>query len=129
MTMPKAKETNLKKCYEQIYKNHLSTFNLQFSTFNLQPSIFNFPQAYPIAPASIIIIIGETPNAHIAKAEAMGIQQLDHVTFAVFAIFNVGTAMSATTAGRMPRNMAATTGLSSNWRKNIAMARMMRKEE
>lgn len=61
-----------------------------------------------------MIRMGETPNAHIASAPAMGIQQLAQPTLALRAKSKVGTAMSATTAGRMPRNMAATTGLSSN---------------
>ena len=44
------------------------------------------------------------------------------------AIEKTGTAMSATTAGRMPLNIDPTTALSWNWRKNMAMRRMMRKE-
>ena len=65
------------------------------------------PYTYPPAAANMIIRIGDTFMAHIANAHATGIQQLLHPIFAVFAILNVGTAMSATTAGRMPRNMAA----------------------
>ena len=36
----------------------------------------------------------------------MGIQQFANVIFALFAKLNVGTAIKATTAGRMPLNMA-----------------------
>ena len=58
----------------------------------------------------------------------MGIQQLVRQMPVLFAILNVGTAMSATTAGRMPINMAETQGMSMKWRKHMAMARMMRNE-
>ena len=51
---------------------------------------------------------------YIANAQAMGIQQLDNVMRALFARLNVGTAMSATTAGRMPLNIDAITLLSWN---------------
>ena len=50
----------------------------------------------------------------MARAQAMGIQQLVSVILADCASRNVGTAIRATTAGRMPRNMAAMTGLSLN---------------
>ena len=43
----------------------------------------------------------------MARAETMGIQQLVQPIFADCAMRNVGTAMRATTAGRMPRNAAA----------------------
>ena len=52
----------------------------------------------------MIITMGDTPRAQMARAQAMGIQQLLNVTFALRAILNVGTAMRATTAGRIPRN-------------------------
>lgn len=58
----------------------------------------------------------------------MGIQQLDHVMWAFFARLNVGTAMRATTAGRMPRNIAATHFTSITRWKNIAMSSNSRKE-
>ena len=58
----------------------------------------------------------------------MGIQQLVRQMPVLFAILNVGTAMSATTAGRMPINMAETQGMSMKWRKHMAMASMMRNE-
>lgn len=61
--------------------------------------------------AAISISIGFTPIAQINKAEAMGIQQLDNEMCALFAKLNVGTAISATTAGRIPLNMAATKGI------------------
>ena len=79
-------------------------------------------------PAISMTYIGETPSIHIARAQAIGIQQLVSVILALLAIENVGTAIRATTAGRIPRNIAATTLLSSNWRKNIAMANMMRND-
>ena len=76
----------------------------------------------------IIIRIGETPRAQMARAQAMGIQQLVSVILALFANRKVGAAIKATTAGRMPRNIAATTLLSANWWKNIAMSRMIRND-
>lgn len=47
-------------------------------------------------------------------AVIIGIQQLDKVICDSFASIKVGTAMSATTAGRTPRNMAAIHGTSMN---------------
>ena len=44
------------------------------------------------------------------------------------AILNVGAAISATTAGRIPLNIRSTIGLSLKLWKNIAMARIMRNE-
>ncbi len=41
----------------------------------------------------------------------MGIQQFNHPIFALRAILNVGTAINATTAGRMPANIDATQGM------------------
>ena len=49
------------------------------------------------------------------SAVARGIQQVVKVMRASFASWKVGTAINATTAGRMPRNMAATQGMSMNW--------------
>ena len=76
----------------------------------------------------MIIQMGETPNAQMASAEMMGIQMVNLLSCARLPRLKVGTAISATTAGRMPRNMAATTALSSNCLKNMAMRRMMRNE-
>lgn len=56
--------------------------------------------------------MGLTPNNHISKALTIGIQQLVMAMRADRARLNTGAAMSATTAGRMPLNMDATTGLS-----------------
>ena len=54
------------------------------------------------------------PMIYIASAQPIGIQQFENVMHASLASLNVGTAISATTAGRMPRNIAATTALSLN---------------
>ena len=64
----------------------------------------------------------------MSNAETMGIQQVERLIFALFANLKVGAAISATTAGRMPRNMAAIHGTSINWWKNIAMSKIMRNE-
>ena len=56
--------------------------------------------------------MGETPSNQMASAQTMGIQHVLHVILALLAKLNVGTAIRATTAGRMPRKMLATTGLS-----------------
>ena len=58
----------------------------------------------------------------------MGIQQLTNDIFALFAKLKVGTAIKATTAGRMPLNMAAIQGTSMKLWKNIAISKMMRKD-
>ena len=63
-------------------------------------------------PAMIIIRIGDTPSAQMAKAHTMGIQQFARFIFALFAKLKVGTAISATTAGRIPRKIACTIWLS-----------------
>ena len=76
----------------------------------------------------MIIHIGDTPSAHIASAQATGIQMVNLFSFALCPKRKVGTAISATTAGRIPRKIAATIRLSSNCLKKIAMARMIRKE-
>ena len=52
----------------------------------------------------------------------MGIQQLTRLMPVLLAMLKVGTAINATTAGRMPINMAATHGTSMKWRKHMAMA-------
>ena len=76
----------------------------------------------------MIMYIGETPRAQMARAQTTGIQMVNLFSFARCPRRNVGTAISATTAGRMPLKMAATTLLSSNCLKKMAMARMMRNE-
>ena len=72
--------------------------------------------------------IGLTWSALMSKAPAMGIQQLPRCIFALLARLNVGTAISATTAGRMPLNMAAIQPTYMNGWKTMAMSRMMMKE-
>ena len=79
-------------------------------------------------PATMIIQMGDTPMSHISRADTIGIQMVHLFSSARLPRLNVGTAMRATTAGRMPRNIAATMGLSLNWLKNIAMARIIRNE-
>ena len=63
-------------------------------------------------PAAMIIQMGEKPNNQMSRAETMGIQMLYRVILADLAILNVGAAMSATTAGRMPLKIFSTTALS-----------------
>ena len=53
---------------------------------------------------------GFTPIRYIASALPMGIQQLERVILALLARVNVGAAISATTAGRMPLKMLSTRG-------------------
>lgn len=79
-------------------------------------------------PAMAIIYTGDTPISQISKAETMGIHILYLQIFADLAMLNVGAAMRATTAGRMPLKMFSTASYSLNWWKNKAMAKMMRKE-
>lgn len=57
----------------------------------------------------------------------MGIQQLTNVMFALLAILNVGTAIKATTAGRIPLNIAAIQGILMKFWKNNATSKMERK--
>ena len=71
---------------------------------------------------------GLTPSFHISRAEMSGIQQLANPIRARLARLKVGTAIRATTAGRMPRNMAAIQPTSMKRWKNMAMSRMMRNE-
>lgn len=52
--------------------------------------------------------------SQMSSAQRMGIQQFMSEIFALLARLNVGTAMRATTAGRMPRNIDSTTALSWN---------------
>ena len=89
---------------------------------------WTFPYTYPATPAHIIIYIGETPSSQMRRAERIGIQTVFQVIFADFASLNVGTAIRATTAGRMPAKMDFTIGRSLNCVKNIAIGRMIRKE-
>lgn len=74
--------------------------------------LINCPYRNPPIPAAKIMKIGFTPIAQMSSAERIGIQQLVHDTFALNAIFHVGTAIKATTAGRIPLNIDSTTGLS-----------------
>ena len=50
----------------------------------------------------------------MARAQTTGIQMVYQFSFALCPKRNVGTAIKATTAGRMPRKMAATKRLSLN---------------
>ena len=79
-------------------------------------------------PAAMRMNIGLTPTSHISTALAMGIQQLTSEMPALFAMVKVGTAINATTAGRMPRNIAAIQLTSMKRWKKMAMSRMMRNE-
>ena len=74
----------------------------------------------------MMIYIGFTPNSQMSRAVIIGIQQLANDSFACLA--KVGAAINATTAGRIPRKIAAIAGLSMKWWKKSAMSRMMRKE-
>ena len=76
----------------------------------------------------MMMITGLTPSSQMSKAVTMGIQQVERVICALFARLNVGTAMRATTAGRMPLNIAATQGTSMKRWKNMAMSKMMMNE-
>ena len=64
----------------------------------------------------------------MSKAVIMGIQQLYNPICALLARLKVGAAMRATTAGRMPRNIAATHDTSMKRWKKRAMTRMMTNE-
>ena len=79
-------------------------------------------------PAARIMYIGLTPNAQMSMAVMKGIQQLMKVIFARTAIFQVGTAISATTAGRMPAKTLATQGMSWKLWKNIAISNIIKNE-
>ena len=72
--------------------------------------------------------MGLTPISQIARALAMGIQQLTSDILALLAKLKVGAAMRATTAGRMPRKMESTTALSWKLTKNMAISSIIRKE-
>lgn len=79
-------------------------------------------------PVINMMVMGDTPQAHISRALTTGIQSVRRLMPALFARLKVGTAMSATTAGRMPRKMACTAWLSLKVWKNMAISRMIRKE-
>ena len=73
----------------------------------------------------MIIHIGENPSNQISSAETTGIHMLYRLIRADFAIVNVGAAIKATTAGRIPLNIRSTMTLSLKLWKNSAMARIM----
>ena len=52
-------------------------------------------------PAAMIIQMGETPKSHISRADTIGIQMVHLFSSARLPRLKVGTAMRATTAGRM----------------------------
>ena len=81
-------------------------------------------------PAARIIKIGLTllGNPQMSTAVMKGIQQFMNVIFARTAIFQVGTAISATTAGRMPAKTLATQGTSWKLWKNMAISNIIRNE-
>ena len=79
-------------------------------------------------PAARIMYIGLTPNAQMSMAVMKGIQQLMNVIFARTAMFQVGTAMRATTAGRMPANTLATQGIFWKLWKNMAISNIIRND-
>jgi hypothetical protein len=60
----------------------------------------------------MIIQMGEKPNSQMSSAETTGIHMLYRFIRADLAMPNVGAAISATTAGRMPLNMRSTMVLS-----------------
>ena len=60
-------------------------------------------------PAAMIIQMGEKPSSQMSDAETTGIQMLYRFIRADLAMLNVGAAISATTAGRMPLNIRSTT--------------------
>ena len=74
--------------------------------------LINCPYRNPPTPATKIMKTGFTPIAQMSRVERIGIQQLLHEIFALQAIFHAGTAIKATTAGRIPLNIDSTTGLS-----------------
>ena len=66
----------------------------------------------PPKPAAMITQMGFTPISQMSKAPTIGIQQFTKEILALLARLNVGTAIRATTAGRMPAKHAATILLS-----------------
>ena len=81
-------------------------------------------------PAARIMNIGLTlsGNPQMSIAVMKGIQQLMKVIFARTAIFHVGTAIRATTAGRMPAKTLATQGISWKLWKNIAISNIIKND-
>ena len=59
------------------------------------------------------------------SATTTGIHALRMLILAVRAILNMGAAISAATAGRIPWNILSTVGFSLNWRKNTAIVSMI----
>ncbi len=70
------------------------------------------PKKYPPTPAAMIIQMGEKPNSQMSSAETTGIHMLYRFIRADLAMLNVGAAINATTAGRMPLNIRSTMVLS-----------------
>lgn len=73
---------------------------------------FQRPKKYPPTPAAIIIQMGEKPNSQMSSAETTGIHMLYRFIRADLAMLNVGAAINATTAGRIPLNIRSTMVLS-----------------
>ena len=65
-------------------------------------------------PAMAMIYTGDTPINQISRADMIGIQMLYLLILADLAMLNVGAAMRATTAGRMPLKMFSTASYSLN---------------
>ena len=76
----------------------------------------------------IITQIGEKFSNQMTNADTTGIQILYRFTLADFAILNVGAAINATTAGRIPLKIRSTMTLSLKLWKNNAMARIMKND-
>ena len=76
----------------------------------------------------MMIQMGENPSSQMSKADTTGIHTLYLLILADLAMLNVGAAINATTAGRMPMKTRSTTALSLKLWKNKAMAKMMRNE-
>ena len=75
-----------------------------------------------------MMYIGETFKNATSTSETMASPQVHQLLQDFLAMFIMGTAMSEITTGRMPLNARSTHGLSLKAVKNIAMARMMRKD-
>ena len=88
---------------------HLSFFNSFI--FN-SSDVANVRRQYPPTPAAIIIQMGEKPNSQMSSAETTGIHMLYRFIRADLAMLNVGAAINATTAGRIPLNIRSTMVLS-----------------
>ena len=68
----------------------------------------------PPIPASAMIYTGDIPISQMRRAETIGIHTLYLLIFADLAILNVGAAINATTAGRIPLNILSTASYSLN---------------